>query len=253
VQFVEMLDQYHCNEDIECKYSFNNYKVQDGDRIAIFKMGWKSLRNYVLFEWAVDSPRADVNSVIFSRYDLPNTQNETDDLYQFCYISGENVVQGISTPFQICSVESKPTVVLTEASAGSDKCVHLKQLLSLRDKEIIKLKEENAILRESLKSVINQRKLQQSKNYDEEINSLKELTNSLRTAVIAQQKEIDSMKIEMKKDKAAYKDLQLEKIIAEKKFEAISKKEATTVKRVCNFDLGSLQSFPAFPFETLDK
>ncbi|EFA08133.1 calcium-binding and coiled-coil domain-containing protein 2 [Tribolium castaneum] len=251
VKFVDTLDRYPCNEDIECKYTFNNYKVQDGDRIAIFKTGWKSLRNYVLFEWAVDSSVADVNSVVFSRYDLPNSPSETDDLYQFCYISGENVVQGISTPFQIYSFDSKHTVNLTDSLKNENQCTHLKQLLAHKDKEILRLKEENAILKESLKSMVDQRKFQRSKNYDDDIEQLKELTSKLKNVVLGQQKEIDALKSEVRKDKAEQKNLLLEKKLAERRFESACGKN---VKRLnIDFDLGSLQSLPAFPFDDLDK
>ena len=66
VKFIEVLDRYPCNEDLECKYVYTrSAKVQDGDRIAIFKTGWKSLRNYLLFEWAMHSTPAGLNSVIF--------------------------------------------------------------------------------------------------------------------------------------------------------------------------------------------
>lgn len=186
---------------------------------------------------------------------MPNTPNEKNDLYQFCYISGENVVQGISEPFQIYSAESKPTVNLTDSLKNEAQCSHLKQLLSLKDKEILKLKEENAMLKESLKALVDQRKFQPNKSYEDDINELKEVTNKLKNALLGQQKEIDCLKIELRRDKMDYKNLMLEKVLAEKKFEAIiNKKEANGVKRLnyFDFDLGSLQPLPKFPFDSPD-
>jgi hypothetical protein len=247
VRFVEVLERYPYNEDIECRYMLNNYKVQDGDRVAIFKMGWKSLRNYVLFEWAVDSSLANLSSVIFSKYDLPNSPN---DLYQFCYISGENVVQGISTPFQISGDEPKSTFKLSSPPKKDEKNQHLRQLLTLKDQEILRLKEENAILRESLKSMVEQRRCQRTKNYDDDINELKDVTKKLKDAILGQQVEMESLKMEIKKDRASQKNLMLEKILAEKKFDAISRKsESSNIKRLnFDFDIGNLESVPPFPF-----
>lgn len=186
-------------------------------------------------------------------YDLPNNPAESDDLYQFCYISGENVVQGISTPFQIYSFNNSPPSnrVLTDSTYEQKKSTHLKQLLIEKDEEIMKLKEENAILKESLKAIIEQKTTtQKHKCHNEDIEGLKELTSKLKNAILGQQKDIDSMKIEMRKERAFNKNLMLDKIMAEKKYEAIcNKTEATIVKRLPNFDLGSLQSIPAFPFD----
>ncbi|XP_063917503.1 calcium-binding and coiled-coil domain-containing protein 2-like [Zophobas morio] len=252
VKFIEVLDRYPCNEDLECKYVYTrSAKVQDGDRIAIFKTGWKSLRNYLLFEWAMHSTPAGLNSVIFCKYDLPSTPNDTDDLYQFCYISGENVVQGISTPFQIYSAESKYTVNLTDSLKNEQQTSHLKHLLSLKDKEILRLKEENAMLKESLKAIVDQRKFQRSKNYDDEITELKEVTKMLKDTVLAQQQELNSLKLEISRDRAEHKNLMLEKIMAEKKFEGVNEKKPSGVKRLnLDFDLGSLKPLPPFPFDS---
>lgn len=187
-------------------------------------------------------------------YDLPNNSAQNDDLYQFCYISGENVVQGISTPFQIYSFNSPPpSRALTDSTYEHKKCTHLKQLLIDKDQEILKLKEENAILKESLKAIVEQKMTtQKHKCHSEDVDELKELTSKLKNAILGQQKDIDSMKMEMRKERAFNKNLMLDKIMAEKKFEAIfNKNEATSIKRLPNFDLSNLQSIPAFPFDNI--
>lgn len=51
VEFTSILDQYSCNEDLIVNFEFGDYVPQDGDRIAIFKLGWSSVRDYVCFEW----------------------------------------------------------------------------------------------------------------------------------------------------------------------------------------------------------
>lgn len=63
-----MQDLYSYNEDLVCRYSLIDYKVQEGDRIAIFKLGWQYVKDYVLFEWV---PKfSEENCVVFnSTYD----------------------------------------------------------------------------------------------------------------------------------------------------------------------------------------
>ncbi|CAH1376787.1 unnamed protein product [Tenebrio molitor] len=149
----------------------------------------------------------------------------------------------------VTSVE-KMLFKLSSPPKKDEKNQHLRQLLTLKDQEILRLKEENAILRESLKSMVEQRRCQRTKNYDDDINELKDVTKKLKDAILGQQVEMESLKIEIKKDRASQKNLMLEKILAEKKFDAISRKsESSNIKRLnFDFDIGNLESVPPFPF-----
>lgn len=52
MEFIDVLDQYSYNENLQCTYKFNDYTPQEGDRVAIFKLGWNFVKDYVVFEWA---------------------------------------------------------------------------------------------------------------------------------------------------------------------------------------------------------
>lgn len=49
-----------------CKYHFNDYTPQEGDRVAIFKLGWTLVKEYLLFEWAPTDSNAKIHHVVFS-------------------------------------------------------------------------------------------------------------------------------------------------------------------------------------------
>lgn len=66
MEFIDILDQYSSQEDLVCKYSFNDYTPQEGDRVAVFKLGWTLVKEYVLFEWAPTDSNAKVHHVVFN-------------------------------------------------------------------------------------------------------------------------------------------------------------------------------------------
>lgn len=66
VEFVDISDQYSSQEDLVCKYQFNDYTPQEGDRVAIFKLGWTLVKEYLLFEWAPTDSNAKIHHVVFN-------------------------------------------------------------------------------------------------------------------------------------------------------------------------------------------
>lgn len=77
MEFVDILDQYSSQEDLICKYQFNDYTPQEGDRVAIFKLGWTLVKEYFLFEWAPTDSNAKIHHVVFnSEYKKKTTQEE---------------------------------------------------------------------------------------------------------------------------------------------------------------------------------
>lgn len=61
VDFEEIKDQYSYKEPLVCTFSLKKYETQPGDRVAIFKLGWASCKDYVRFEWVP----LDANHVVF--------------------------------------------------------------------------------------------------------------------------------------------------------------------------------------------
>ncbi|KAJ8933833.1 hypothetical protein NQ314_013755 [Rhamnusium bicolor] len=246
VEFIDVLDQYSYNENLHCCFKFNDYTPQEGDRISIFKLGWSFVKDYVVFEWAPVGSRERRHTVVFNKHILPKNSNE---IYQICYISGENVLQGASSPFQFTAE------VLTQNNMSS-----IAPTEELRDKtsaslgkeyELKKLREENAMLRESLRAVIAQKGVASCKNYDADISELKQVMDNLKASLSVQQNDINMLKLKITEGGEEYKKLYLDKVKIEKKYDKLKTKmeeAAKPVSEMVNFDIGDLKSIPPFPF-----
>ncbi|XP_018561829.1 calcium-binding and coiled-coil domain-containing protein 2 [Anoplophora glabripennis] len=244
VEFIDVLDQYSYNENLQCTYKFNDYTPQEGDRVAIFKLGWNFVKDYVVFEWVPTGSNKDKEHVIFKKHVLP----KNSEIYQICYISGENVLQGASSPFQFAAEVIPMTQSSMSIVSGEDVC---DRTISDNQDELRKLKEENEMLRTSLKAVIFQKNGRGAKNYDSEISDLRKITDSLKEALAQQQKEINMLKVKITNGGEEYRKLYLEKVKVEKKYDKLrNKMEDTgkTVSEAVNFDIGDLKSIPPFPF-----
>ncbi|XP_073539626.1 calcium-binding and coiled-coil domain-containing protein 2 isoform X2 [Phyllobates terribilis] len=85
---------YPPKTDLQCSFhKEGNFNFSPKDWIGIFKVGWKTTRDY--YTWI--SARSNVdNTVLFKAYYLPSD----DDYYQFCYVDHNGEVRGVSIPFQ---------------------------------------------------------------------------------------------------------------------------------------------------------
>lgn len=197
----------------------------------------------------------------FSEHILPKS---TTELYQICYISGENELHGASTPFQFTvenlqQIHAPPIPFLT----GMKSCMIKSKSSKTSEKDDLKreneledLREENSLLKAAIKALISQ-KNDNGKNYDEDIAQLKEITDSLKTAMNQQQQEMNILKMKIKKCGEEYKKLYLEKIHLEKK---LQKEEIDKANKCPNqviktglpmqdFDISNLPSIPPFPMQ----
>uniref|UniRef100_A0A6P7G2S6 Calcium-binding and coiled-coil domain-containing protein 2-like n=1 Tax=Diabrotica virgifera virgifera TaxID=50390 RepID=A0A6P7G2S6_DIAVI len=259
VQFLDIQDQYYCNADLLCTFKFNDYVPQEGDRVAIFKLGWSFVKDYILFEWApVDTKSEDnIYTVTFNKHVLP--KKNFDEIYQICYLSGENELHGASSPFQLSSEKPKPIEISTSVFTVEDS---LYQSLSKHkvistvhcdhEDEIKKLKEENQILKEALKVALahNESPQSTSKNYDKDIADLKQITGELKSCLEMQRQEFDVLKTKITDSKEEYKKLYLEKYKIHKKYEHLKTKlerEAKPNNFRLEFDISDLDSMPPFP------
>ncbi|KAG5885492.1 hypothetical protein JTB14_013510 [Gonioctena quinquepunctata] len=247
VEFLNVLDQYCYNDDLICTYEFNDYTPQEGDRIAIFKLGWNFVKDYIVFEWAPVGSMEKIHTVIFNKHILPKNNIE---IYQICYLSGENELHGASSSFQFSSGKSPkgkvPALVL-------DNKKITKEVSGANDIEIKTLKEENAFLRDTVKTLIAQINPEPIKNYDEDIRQLQKITDTLKLDLVSQQQEIDSLKSKIIEAGEEYKKIYLEKYKIEKKYEQLKSKKESDSKRTVDlltFDIDELKSIPPFPFIT---
>ncbi|NXC76419.1 CACO2 protein, partial [Anhinga anhinga] len=153
--------------DVNCYYTLTESFVPRGkDWVGIFRVGWKTVRDFYTFMWAplpsgTPSNKAVQQQIQFRAYYLP----KDDEYYQFCYIDQDGTVRGASVPFQFrVDTEDDILVVTTEGEVEEIK---------LQNENLHK---ENEELKASCASL-------QKQNIDlqEELNKTQELQNSLET------------------------------------------------------------------------
>lgn len=252
VEFLDILDLYSFNEDLSCKYKFNDYTPKEGDRVAIFKIGWSLVKDYIVFEWAPVNISGQ-GSITLNKHILPKNSSE---VYQICYISSESELHGASTPFQFYSEEMLVASSCPSTSKSLSENISKSHIfLEHKDQEIARLKEENILLKESLKALLLSRNNGSVKNYDEDIQELKELTQALKSMLQEHEKELDMLKSKITEGGEEYKKLYLEKIKIERKYDRLKNRRSERdsfqeeVKPINNdnFDIGDLTSIPPFP------
>lgn len=255
VEFLNVQDQYSYNEDLICKYYLIDYEVQEGDRVAIFKLGWQYIKDYILFEWAAKD--SETNVVIFNKPCLPKS---TSEIYQFCFISSENNVLGASEPFQLSDKtknyhqslfkssifkldHSMPDDYKSLSNASPSPINNIPDIIE-RDREMLRLKEENEFLRSTLKILIGK---QMAKKCDGDIQDLKKMITDIQLTVVNQQNQIKDLQSHVARCDSNYKSVQIEKDNLEGRCDDL-KKRYQDVNISTDDEFGELESLPPFPF-----
>ncbi|KAK2516610.1 Calcoco2 [Columba livia] len=177
--------------DVTCQYTLTQNMVPRGkDWVGIFRVGWKTTREYYTFMWAPlpSDTHSDTNSgagaqhqIQFKAYYLP----KDDEYYQFCYVDQDGVVRGASVPFQFRAETEDDILVVTTQGEVEE--------LELQNKN---LHEENEELKASCASL-----QQQNINLQEELKKTQELQNnveSLRSNIEKLELELNSLRKENK-------------------------------------------------------
>uniref|UniRef100_A0A4X1UL33 Calcium-binding and coiled-coil domain-containing protein 2 n=1 Tax=Sus scrofa TaxID=9823 RepID=A0A4X1UL33_PIG len=101
--------------DVTCYYTLTQHFIpRRKDWIGIFRVGWKTTREYYTFMWVtlptdLNSEAAKQQEVQFKAYYLP----KDDEYYQFCYVDQDGVVRGASIPFQFRPENEEDILVVT--------------------------------------------------------------------------------------------------------------------------------------------
>lgn len=166
--------------DVTCYYTLTQHFIpRRKDWIGIFRVGWKTTREYYTFMWVnlptdLQSESTKQQEVQFKAYYLP----KDDEYYQFCYVDQDGVVRGASIPFQFRPENEEDILVVTtqgeveeieqhnselrkENQELKDSCVSLQKQNSDLQTELQKKQEEL----ETLKS-INKKLEQKMKEQD---------------------------------------------------------------------------------------
>ncbi|XP_063210643.1 calcium-binding and coiled-coil domain-containing protein 2 isoform X4 [Chroicocephalus ridibundus] len=180
--------------DITCYYTLTQNIVPRGkDWVGIFRVGWKTTREYYTFMWAPlpSDARSDTavkqqiqfkGSLCLSEaYYLP----KDDEYYQFCYVDQDGVVRGASVPFQFRAETEDDILVVTTQGEVEE--------IELQNKNLQKENEELKASCASLKK--------QNIDLQKELNKMQELQNSLESLRSNTEKlelELNSLKKENK-------------------------------------------------------
>ncbi|XP_045841366.1 calcium-binding and coiled-coil domain-containing protein 2 [Meles meles] len=178
--------------DVTCYYTLTQHFIpRRKDWIGIFRVGWKTTREYYTFMWVtlpvdLNSESAKQQEVQFKAYYLP----KDDEYYQFCYVDQDGVVRGASIPFQFRPENEEDILVVTtqgeveeieehnkelrkENQELKDSCVSLQQQNSDMQAELHKKEEELETLKGTNKELEQQLKAQKD-CWETELLQLKE-------------------------------------------------------------------------------
>ena len=103
VQFDDLNEFYPPRIDISTSYVLSpDFTPSSRDWVGLYQVGWQSAREYYTFEWAPAITSEDRRvSVTFQKRRLPTKEDGTS--YQFCFVSRDGNVRGVSSVFQISS------------------------------------------------------------------------------------------------------------------------------------------------------
>ncbi|XP_074835236.1 calcium-binding and coiled-coil domain-containing protein 2 isoform X2 [Carettochelys insculpta] len=147
--------------DITCYYTLTQHITPRGkDWVGIFRVGWKTTREYYTFMWAplpsdLSSESVKQQQIQFKAYYLP----KDDEYYQFCYVDQEGMVRGASVPFQFRAEAEDDILVVTTQGEVEEIEQQNKDLL----KENQELKESCLCLQKQNLSLQEELRLAQEK------------------------------------------------------------------------------------------
>ncbi|XP_024897505.1 calcium-binding and coiled-coil domain-containing protein 2 isoform X4 [Pteropus alecto] len=162
--------------DVTCYYTLTQHFIpRRKDWIGIFRVGWKTTREYYTFMWVtlpidLNSESTKQQEVHFKAYYLP----KDDEYYQFCYVDQDGVVRGASIPFQFRPENEEDILVVTTQGEVEEIEQHNSELC----KENQELKDSCAILQKQNSDM--QAELQKKQ---EELETLKSVNKKLEQKV----------------------------------------------------------------------
>ncbi|KAK7071167.1 hypothetical protein SK128_009012 [Halocaridina rubra] len=155
VWFQNIQATYTADSDIAVSYVLTpSVSAKSSDRIALYRVGFGSPQDYLTYQWA-PTPSKDHTSnqlpltVVFKASSLPKYAGE---FFQFCYVTHECQIVGVSTPFQLHPVGSLGANNVCDVDDGEDGMVVVCTKESVLHDNINRLKEDNAQLTLNLNS-----------------------------------------------------------------------------------------------------
>lgn len=183
VIFHNVADSYYTDADVECCYTLTSTIIPtQGDRVALFKIGWEAPHQYIKYEWATVPEEEDKNgdlSVLFRAQDLPMDDGE---FYQFCYISAEGFVRGASVPFRFRSPLTDDLIEIEDS-----------------DNDLLIIRSRTAVIEEKLREVVikNNELLKSKSALEKEVQDRKQQCVEREEKLKLYEEKIDQLKQEL--------------------------------------------------------
>ncbi|NXY23102.1 CACO2 protein, partial [Atrichornis clamosus] len=214
VLFTGVEKFYVPGADVSCRYTLSQHLTPRGkDWVGIFRVGWKTTREYYTFLWAPVPPAAPEGAALqqqiqFKAYYLP----KDDEYYQFCYVDQDGMVRGASVPFQF-RAEAEDDIVVVTTQAEVEELELQNKNLQKENQELeancAHLRKQNLELQEKLK------KTQELQNSLESLRSSTEKLelelNSLKTENEHLKEEGDCREAELQRLREQIRDVTSDK------------------------------------------
>ncbi|XP_053309091.1 calcium-binding and coiled-coil domain-containing protein 2 [Spea bombifrons] len=162
VIFNRVEKSYKANTDILCSFIYSqNFQPKKKDWIGIFKVGWKTTREYFTWTSAASDQEGLERRIFFKAYYLPK---ESENYYQFCYVDGKGEVRGASTPFLFTNENKEEDCEILMVMTEEEQKMNTQRILELQEeqqrsaKQISELKESLAqvqIEKDSLNNMVS--------------------------------------------------------------------------------------------------
>lgn len=212
--------------DVTCYYTLTQQFIpRRKDWIGIFRVGWKTTREYYTFMWVslpvdLNSDSAKQQEVQFKAYYLP----KDDEYYQFCYVDQDGVVRGASIPFQFRPENEEDILVVTtqgeveeieqrnkelckENQELKDTCVSLQKQNSDTQAELHKTQEELEILKSTAQKLEQEAKAQKD-GWETELLQLKEQNQKMSS-----ENEKMGVRVEQLQAQLSTREKEMEKLV----------------------------------------
>ncbi|XP_074080305.1 calcium-binding and coiled-coil domain-containing protein 2 isoform X2 [Macrotis lagotis] len=192
IVFNNMEKFYIPGGDIICHYTFSQHFIpRRKDWVGIFRVGWKTTREYYTFMWAVlptdlNSKSSFQQQVQFKAYYLP----KDDEYYQFCYVDQDGVVRGASVPFQF-RPESEEDILVVSTQGEVEEIEQLNKELRQQNQEL----KDNCVNLQKQNSDMHG-ELQKTQDLQERLESLTEINKTLEQSVSVLKEENEGLKVQ---------------------------------------------------------
>ncbi|XP_017505953.2 calcium-binding and coiled-coil domain-containing protein 2 [Manis javanica] len=211
--------------DITCHYTLTQHFIpRRKDWIGIFRVGWKTTREYYTFMWVTlpideNTESAKQQEVEFKAYYLP----KDDEYYQFCYVDQDGVVRGASIPFQFLPENEEDILVVTTQGEVEEIEQHNKELCKenqqLKD-NCISLQKQNSDMQAELQK--KQEELETLKNINQKLEQkVRAQKDCWETELIQLKEQNQKMCSENEKTKISVDQLQAQLSNQEKEMEKL--------------------------------